>query len=71
MCREEEDMMMNKHFELISKCCKVIEVVRDNAIYYVDHGRGYAEINGGDFLCNSVEEFHELVEMFGEGDIGE
>ncbi len=63
--------MMNKHFELISKCCKVIEVVGDNAIYYVDHGTGYAEINGGDFLCNSVEEFHELVEMFVEGDIGE
>ena len=63
--------MMNKHFELIGKCCKVIEVVGDTAIYYVDHGRGYAEINGGDFLCGSVEEFHELLAMFGEEDFRE
>jgi hypothetical protein len=46
--------------------CKVIEVVGDSAIYYVDYGTGYAEINGADFLCGSVEEFHELVEMFGK-----
>lgn len=57
---------MNKHFELIAKCCKVVEVVGDSAIYYIDHGRGYAEINGADFSCGSVEEFHEMVEMFGE-----
>lgn len=62
---------MSKHFELISKYCEVIEVVGDNAIYYKEHGVGYAEINGADFLCDSVEEFHELVEMFGEGDISE
>lgn len=62
---------MNKHFELIHKRCKVIEVVGDNAIYYVDHGTGYAEINGADFLCGSVEEFHELVEMFGDEDFAE
>lgn len=57
---------MNKHFELIAKCCKVVEVIGDSAIYYIDHGRGYAEINGADFSCCSVEEFHEMVEMFGE-----
>ena len=62
---------MNKHFELISKYCEVVEVVGDNAIYYKEHGVGYAEINGADFLCDSVDEFHELVEMFGEGGIGE
>lgn len=57
---------MSKHFDLISKCCNVIEVVGDSAIYYIDHGTGYAEINGADFLCGSVEEFHELVEMSGK-----
>ena len=62
---------MSKHFDLISKYCEVIEVVGDSAIYYVDHGTGYAEINGADFLCDSVEEFHELVEMFADEDFRE
>ena len=43
---------MNKHFELIRKYCKVIATVGDSAIYYIDHGRGYAEINGASFSCN-------------------
>ena len=62
---------MSKHFELIHKYCNVIEVVGDSAIYYVDHGTGYAEINGADFLCDSVEEFHELVAMFASEDFRE
>lgn len=62
---------MNKHFENIKKYCKVIAVVGDKAIYYKDHGRGYAEINGASFSCGSVEEFHEMVEMFGEDNFSE
>ncbi len=54
---------MSKHFELIHKYCKVIEVVGDSAIYYVDHGTGYAEIGEYEFYCNSLEEFHTLLEM--------
>lgn len=62
---------MNKHFELIRKYCKVIATIGDSAIYYIDHGRGYAEINGASFSCNSVAEFIEMVEMFGEDDFSE
>lgn len=62
---------MSKHFELISKYCEVVEVVGDNAIYYKEHGVGYAEINGADFLCGSVDEFHELVAMFASEDFRE
>ena len=62
---------MSKHFELIHKYCEVIEVVGDSAIYYKEHGVGYAEINGADFSCDSVEEFHEMVEMFAGEDFRE
>lgn len=62
---------MSKHFELISKYCEVIEVVEDSAIYYKEHEVGYAEINGADFLCDSVDEFHELVAMFASEDFHE
>lgn len=62
---------MNKHFENIKKYCKVVKVVGDSAIYYIDGGRGYAEINGADFSCGSVEEFDEMVEMFGDDDFQE
>ena len=54
---------MSKHFELIHKYCNVIEVVGDSAIYYVDHGTGYAEIGEYEFYCSSLEEFHALLEM--------
>lgn len=62
---------MNKHFELIKKYCEVIEIVGENAIFYKDKGRGYAEINGAPFLCNSKEEFHDLLELFGDEDFSE
>ena len=62
---------MSKHFELISKYCEVIEAVEDSAIYYKENGTGYAEINGADFLCDSREEFHELLAMFAHEDFRE
>lgn len=55
---------MNKHFELIGEYCDVKSVKGDWAIYYIDGGCGYAEINGGDFSCNSLQEFEELCEFF-------
>lgn len=57
---------MNKHFELIAEYCDVREVVGDNAIFYYDFNTGYAEINGVDYRCKDSEEFHELLEMFGD-----
>lgn len=57
---------MNKHFELIKRYCNVIEVVGDSAIYYKERGRGIAEINGASFSCSSLEEFHGMVELFGD-----
>lgn len=55
---------MNKHFNLIAEYCEVKAVIGDTAIYYIEDGFGYAEINGEDFSCNSLAEFYELCEMF-------
>lgn len=63
--------MMNKHFELIAEFCEVIETVGDRAIYYIEDGRGYAEIGKASFSCESLEDFHEMLEMFGDDDFEE
>ena len=57
---------MNKHFELIAEYCEVKATVGDKAIYYIEDGMGYAEINGASFSCESLEEFNEMVEQFGD-----
>mgnify|MGYP003290040846 CR=1 FL=1 len=62
---------MNKHFEIIAEYCEVIEVIGDFAIYYKEQGCGFAEINGGMFTCDSLDEFHELVEQFKDEDFQE
>lgn len=55
---------MNKHFNLIGEHCEVKAIIEDTAIYYIEDGFGYAEINGEDYSCNSLTEFYELCEMF-------
>lgn len=62
--------MMNKHFELIHEMCRVFAQT-ENAIFFEDGGQKVAEINGATFSCNSIEEFYEMVEMFGEDDFAE
>ena len=37
----------------------------DNAIFFEAYSEKCCEINGADFSCSSVEEFYEMVEMFG------
>lgn len=37
-----------------------------NSIFFDAYGEKVAEINGYPFNCNSVEEFHELVEFWGD-----
>lgn len=38
----------------------------DNAIFFVAYGEKCCEINGSSFACESVEEFYEMVELFGD-----
>ena len=55
---------MNEHFELIAEYCEVKATKGDWAIYYIDEdGYGYAEVNGEDFTCNSLEVFEDLCEF--------
>lgn len=43
------------------------------AVYFTDKcsGVGHAEINGGSWLCNSMEEFEKLVEFAGDDDFSD
>ncbi len=38
----------------------------ENAIFFDAYGQLCCEINGASFHCESVEEFYELVEQFGD-----
>ena len=37
-----------------------------NAIFFEAYGEKCCEINGAEFTCCSVEEFHDLVEFYGD-----
>lgn len=37
-----------------------------NAIFFEAYGEKCCEINGTEFHCESVEEFYEMVELFGD-----
>jgi hypothetical protein len=37
-----------------------------NAIFFEAYGELCCEINGASFDCHSVEEFYEMVELFGD-----
>jgi hypothetical protein len=55
---------------LLSSDLVEVKAIRNNgsAVFYTDltDGRSIAEIGGGIFPCDSLEEFEELVEFFGD-----
>lgn len=53
------------HRALIRSRCTVLAET-GNAIFFEDDGEKVAEINGATFSCGSVEEFYEMVDLFGE-----
>ena len=42
-----------------------------NAILFDAYGERCCEINGAEFACSTVEEFFEMVELFGDDDFSE
>lgn len=52
------------HREFIQSAFNILAET-ENAIFFEACGELCCEINGAQFDCNSVEEFHELVEFFG------
>lgn len=38
----------------------------ENAIFFDAYGEKCCEINGAEFACDSIEEFHDLVGFFGD-----
>lgn len=53
------------HLEFIRATYTVL-VEMDNAILFEACGELCCEINGQPFNCDSVEEFYDLVEFFGD-----
>ena len=53
------------HINYIRSNFKVLAET-ENAILFDAYGEICCEINGQQFDCSSVEEFHDLVEFFGE-----
>ena len=53
------------HTQFIKSNFKVLAET-DNAIFFDAYGELCCEINGESFHCESVEEFYEMVELFGD-----
>lgn len=53
------------HLQFIKSNFKVLAETK-NAILFDAYGDICCEINGAEVACNSVEEFYELVEFFGD-----
>lgn len=53
------------HIEFIRSNFKVLAETK-NAIFFEAYGELCCEINGASFHCESVEEFYEMVELFGD-----
>jgi hypothetical protein len=53
------------HIEFIRSNFKVLAETK-NAIFFDAYGELCCEINGASFHCESVEEFYEMVELFGD-----
>lgn len=53
------------HTEFIKANFKVLAET-DNAILFDAYGELCCEINGQTFACESVEEFYDMVELFGD-----
>lgn len=52
------------HREFIRSNFNVLAETK-NAIFFEAYGEKCCEINGAEFSCNSVEEFYEMVDFFG------
>lgn len=52
------------HREFIKENFMVIAET-ENAIFFEAYGETCCEINGAEFSCNSVDEFYEMVGIFG------
>lgn len=37
-----------------------------NGVYFIAEGEQCCEINGASFVCNSVQAFNDMIEMFGD-----
>ena len=61
---------MNKfseHFAFILNTFGILAVDEETeSVLFVAENEVCCEISGQEFLCSSKEEFHDLVEMFGE-----
>ena len=53
------------HREFIKKNFRVLAET-DNAIFFDAYGEKCCEINNAEFSCDSVEEFFEMVALFGK-----
>lgn len=53
------------HTEYIKSNFKVLAETT-NAIFFEAYGEKCCEINGTEFACRSIEEFYEMVELFGD-----
>lgn len=53
------------HIQFIKANFKVL-AENGNSIFFEAYGEKVAEINGQPFGCETVEEFNELVEFFGD-----
>ena len=56
---------MNKHREMI-RSNFIVLAETENAILFDAYGEICCEINGAEFSCSGVEEFYEMVELFGD-----
>lgn len=63
--KEEREVIKMAHLEWIKATYKVL-ACEGNSILFEAEGEVCCEINGTPFSCASVEEFHELVEFFGD-----
>ena len=55
------------HLQFIKASFEVL-AESGESVLFLAYGEMCAEINGAEFSCNSVEEFWELVEFFGDED---
>ena len=64
MVTKEREVTNMTHTQFIKSNFKVLAET-DNAIFFDAYGEFCCEINGASFHCESVEEFYEMVELFG------
>jgi hypothetical protein len=65
MVTKEREVNTMTHTQFIKANFKVLAET-ENAIFFDADGELCCEINGASFSCESVEEFYEMVELFGD-----